>query len=63
MLVLSRKIGEAILIGEEVKVVVLATSGSQVRIGIDAPKCISIYRAEVHQRMHAEESSTASAIE
>lgn len=54
MLVLSRKLGEAILIGEEIKVVVLAASGSQVRLGIDAPKSISIFRSEVYQRLHPE---------
>jgi carbon storage regulator len=54
MLVLARKIGESILIGESVKVVVLAASNSQVRLGIDAPRSISIYRTEVYQRMHPE---------
>jgi carbon storage regulator len=54
MLVLARKIGESILIGETIKVVVLAATGSQVRLGIDAPKSVSIYRTEVYQRMHPE---------
>lgn len=62
MLVLARKIGESILIGETIKVVVLAATGSQVRLGIDAPKSVSIYRTEVYQRMHPESEAAPPAV-
>ena len=60
MLVLSRRIGESIMIGEAVKVRVLSASGSQVRLGIDAPKFISIYREEVCRRIHLEGGASSS---
>ena len=49
MLVLSRKIGEKIIIGDDIKIVVLAQQGNKVRLGIEAPKHISVNREEVHQ--------------
>jgi carbon storage regulator len=60
MLVLTRKVGEAIVIGDEVEVLVLAASRSQVRLGVEAPKHISIHRSEVYQRIHQEEGMVAS---
>jgi carbon storage regulator len=50
MLVLGRKIGEEILIGDKVRVVVVGIRGSQVRLGFDAPPEVSIRRDEMHQR-------------
>ena len=47
MLVLSRKINERILIGENIRITVVATRGSQVRIGIEAPAEVSIFREEL----------------
>ncbi|SDE50287.1 carbon storage regulator, CsrA [Paenibacillus sp. UNCCL117] len=49
MLVLSRKKGESIMIGEQVEIVVLSSEGDNVRIGIKAPKHIQVYRHEVYQ--------------
>lgn len=54
MLVLSRRIGETLIIGDEIKITVLGISGNQVRVGIDAPKNISVHRQEVYQRIQAE---------
>lgn len=54
MLVLARKIGESIMIDDNVKITVLGTKGNQVRIGITAPKDVSVHREEVYERIQAE---------
>lgn len=54
MLVLSRRVGESILIGTDIKVSILGVSGNQIRLGIEAPRAVSIYRSEVYERIHAE---------
>ena len=51
MLVLTRKIGEGIVIGNDVKITVLETRGGTVRIGVDAPKTKKIYRQEIYERI------------
>ena len=51
MLVLTRKIGEGIVIGNDVKITVLETRGGAVRIGVDAPKKKKIYRQEIYERI------------
>jgi carbon storage regulator len=51
MLVLTRKIGEGIVIDNDVKITILETRGETVRIGIDAPKRRKIYRQEIYQRI------------
>lgn len=51
MLVLARKIGERICIGDEIEIVVLRFHGNRVQLGIDAPQCIKIRRQELHQRL------------
>jgi len=51
MLILSRRVGEALIIDDDVKVHVLSISGNQVRIGIEAPKEVSVHREEVYQRI------------
>lgn len=53
MLVLSRRLGETIVIGDDVRVTVLSISGGQVRLGIAAPKEVSVHREEVHQRIQS----------
>lgn len=55
MLVLSRRLGETLIIGDEVKVTVLGISGNQVRLGISAPKEVSVHREEVYLRIQGEQ--------
>jgi carbon storage regulator len=54
MLILTRRVGEAIVIGDDVKVTVLGTKGNQVRLGVDAPKSVSVHREEIQQRVNNE---------
>ncbi len=53
MLVLSRKPGESIVIGDEIVLTVVEVRGDQVRIGIDAPRAIAVHRKEVHDELVA----------
>ena len=55
MLVLTRRVGEKIIIGENVTVTVLAVKGGQIRIGIDAPREIQVHREEIYQRIQTEQ--------
>ena len=55
MLILTRRVGEAVMIGEEVTVTVLGVKGNQVRIGVDAPKTVSVHREEIFDRIKREE--------
>ncbi len=54
MLVLSRRLGETIIIADDIKVTILKVTGSQVSIGIEAPKRVSIHREEIYSRIHNE---------
>ena len=55
MLILTRRIGESVKINEDITVTVLGIKGNQIRIGIDAPKHVSVHREEIYQRMKNEE--------
>jgi carbon storage regulator CsrA len=54
MLILTRRVGEAVVIGEEVTVTVLGVKGNQVRIGVNAPKSVSVHRDEIFERIKTE---------
>ncbi len=54
MLILTRRISESIIIGDDVKLTVLGVKGNQVRIGIDAPKDVSVHREEIYMRIKQE---------
>ena len=56
MLILTRKVGEALKIGDEVTVTVMGVKGNQVKIGIDAPKDVAVHREEIYERIKEEKT-------
>ncbi len=60
MLILSRNQNEAINIGDDIKVVITAVKGGQVRVGIQAPKHVGVYREEIYKRMQQQNAAPAS---
>ena len=60
MLILTRRVGETLMIGDEVTVTVLGVKGNQVRIGVNAPKNVSVHREEIYERLRQEREGLAS---
>jgi carbon storage regulator len=58
MLILTRRVGETLVIGDQVTITVLGVKGNQVRVGINAPKDVAVHREEIYQRIHKDGSST-----
>ena len=54
MLILTRRVGESIMIGDNVTVTVLGVKGNQVRIGVNAPKDVAVHREEIYEKIRAE---------
>ena len=54
MLILTRRVGETVMIGEDIAITVLRVKGNQVRLGVDAPKTVSVQREEIYQRIQTE---------
>ncbi len=54
MLILTRRVGETLMVGDEVSITVLGVKGNQVRLGVDAPKTIAVHREEIYARIQQE---------
>jgi carbon storage regulator len=55
MLILTRRVGETVVIGNDVTVTVLGVKGNQVRVGINAPKTVAVHREEIYERIKREQ--------
>jgi len=57
MLILTRRVGESLMIGDDINVTVLSIRGNQVRIGVSAPKDVSVHREEIYERIQHEDEN------
>jgi len=60
MLILTRRVGETLMVGDEVTVTVLGVKGNQVRLGVNAPRDVAVHREEIYERIKKEQDDTAS---
>ena len=60
MLILTRRVGESVMIGDEVTITVLGVKGNQVRIGVNAPKTVAVHREEIYERIQKERNGDES---
>ena len=58
MLILTRKVGESLVIGDDVSIIVLGVKGNQVRIGVDAPRSVSVHREEIYNKIQDEKKAS-----
>jgi carbon storage regulator len=61
MLILTRRVGEKLVIGDDIEVVICALHGNQVRLGVEAPKGISVHREEIYKKVLAEREALKAA--
>jgi carbon storage regulator len=59
MLILTRRVGETLMVGDDVTVTVLGVKGNQVRIGVNAPKSVAVHREEIYERIRKENEAGA----
>lgn len=59
MLILTRRVGETVMIGDDVTITVLGVKGNQVRVGINAPKSVAVHREEIYERIKREQQPAA----
>ena len=59
MLILTRRVGEALMVGDDTKIVVLGVKGSQIRLGINAPKDVMVHREEIYEKIQNDDDSVA----
>jgi len=60
MLILTRRVGETLVIGDDIRLTVLGTRGNQVRIGVNAPKDVAVHREEIYKRIQSEKDCSRS---